>query len=124
MDLVTILAKILGIVFTVVGLALLFNRKGAIAAIENVAQNLGLIWVFGFLTLVMGAVLVALDNTWNAGLLSLFITIIGWLAMLKGAYLLIFPNSAAILYKKWNKGGFIAVAGLIALILGLILLYR
>jgi vacuolar-type H+-ATPase subunit I/STV1 len=124
MDLVTVLAHILGIVFVVVGLALIFNKKGTSTAIENIAQSLGLIWVFGFLALAMGAVFVALNNVWDSGLLSLFITIVGWLAILKGAFLLIFPSSAAMLYKKCNKTWYFVVIGLIALILGLILLYR
>jgi len=124
MDLVTVLAHILGIVFVVVGVAMIFNRKGTSAAIENMTQNLGLLWVCGFLALAMGAIFVALNNVWNDGLLSLFITVVGWLAILKGAFLLIFPNSAAKFYKSCNKGWCFVVVGIIVLILGILLLYR
>ena len=70
----------------------------------------------------MGLVLVALNNVWTSGL-PLIITILGWLTLVKGALILIFPNWTVSYYKKMNKGNIFTWGGLIVLILGLILFF-
>jgi hypothetical protein len=41
----------------------------------------------------------------------------------KGAFILIFSAAAASLYKKFNKSGMIAFCGIVAFVIGLVLLY-
>ena len=117
-----ITSRILGIVLTVSGLSLLFNKKGVRSLIEETTQSQGLLWLFGFFALVMGSILVVFNNVWSSGM-QLLVTIIGWLTLIKGAFILLFPNTAISLSKKWDKNGLFAVSGLGALVLGLILLY-
>ena len=117
-----ITSQILGIVLTVSGLSLLFNKKGVTSLVEDLTRNQGLLWLLGFFALVMGAVLVGLNKVWSSGV-QLLVTIIGWLTLIKGAFILLFPNTAVSLSKKWNNAGLFAFSGLGALVLGLILLY-
>jgi protein-S-isoprenylcysteine O-methyltransferase Ste14 len=70
----------------------------------------------------MGAVLIVMNNIWTSGL-SLLITILGWLTLIKGAFLLLFPNLALSLYRKFNKDSVLMAGGIVAFILGLVLLY-
>jgi uncharacterized protein YjeT (DUF2065 family) len=114
--------RILGIVLTVSGLSLLFNKKGVRSLIEETTQNQGLLWLFGFFALVMGSILVVLNNVWGSGV-QLLVTLIGWLTLIKGAFILLFPNTAVSLSKKWDKKGLFVFSGLGTLVLGLILLY-
>ena len=53
------------------------------------------------LALTMGAVLVVIHNIWGSRL-QMLISLIGWLTLLKGAFILILPNSTVALYKKWK----------------------
>jgi uncharacterized protein YjeT (DUF2065 family) len=115
-------SRILGIVLTVSGLSILFNKKGVRSLIEGTTQSQGLLWLFGFFALVMGSVLVVLNNVWGSGL-QLLVTIIGWLTLIKGAFILLFPTTAISLSQKWDKSGLSVFSGLAALVLGLILLY-
>ncbi|MFZ1074943.1 MAG: hypothetical protein WAN50_01040 [Minisyncoccia bacterium] len=123
MDTTSVLAEVLGIIFTVAGLSLLINRKSASGLLDELSRSHGLLWFGGFIALLFGSVLVAVHNSWNSELESL-VSIIGWLALLKGAWILVLPDSSVSLYKKSNTAGVIAFSGFIALLLGLILLYE
>jgi hypothetical protein len=117
-----IIAQILGIFFVVTGLAMLANSKGVGHAIEASAQDRGTLFVWGILALLIGAIVVVLNNMWTSGL-PLLVTILGWLAIVKGVFILILPNAAASLYRKFNKSGILVFCGLVVFVLGLILLY-
>jgi putative Ca2+/H+ antiporter (TMEM165/GDT1 family) len=117
-----IISQILGITFTVMGLSLLVNKKETTAFIDEVMRNKAVMWILGFITTILGATIVVFNNLWTSGL-ELFITIIGWLTLIKGIMILVFPNSSALYYKKINKENILVIGGLIIVILGLILLY-
>ena len=119
-----VLAEILGIMLTVTGLSLLASSKRAVTLINEVIGSSGLLWVFGFIAMVLGIVILTFNNSWTSGNLQLLITVIGWLALLKGLFVLILPDAAIRLYRKCNKGGLIILAGFVALIIGLLLMYK
>lgn len=118
-----VLAQILGLVITISGLSLLTNKKTLAALVGEITHDKGFLWVYGFAALILGAVLIALNNLWGSGLESL-VSVIGWLALLKGIMILIFPKSTASFYRKLNKEGFFALGGLVAFLVGLVLLYK
>lgn len=71
----------------------------------------------------MGAVLVASNNVWSGPLVQVIMTIIGWLILIKGAFIVLFPDTTMSLSQKWSKNGLFVVSGVVALVIGLILLY-
>lgn len=122
MDYSVLIAQALGIFFAVMGIAMVVNSKATTAAIEESVAHKGIIFLWGLLALLTGAVVVALNNTWTSGL-PLLITILGWLALLKGIFILLAPGAATSLYKKFAKSGMVVFCGVIAFVLGLVLLY-
>lgn len=118
------IAQVLGIILAVMGISVVNDRKNISAALEKTVQDRGFLWVWGFLILTMGAVIVALNNVWTAGLLTLLITILGWLTIIKGVFLILFPDSAISIYRWANKDGVLIFGGIVAFVLGLILLYK
>lgn len=121
MNTTIIFAQILGIVFTVVGLSMLLSTTGTIALVEETIENKGLLWLWGFIALLVGAIVIGFNNLWNPGL-QLFVTLIGWAALLKGIVILVFPKSTILFYKKLNKKSLFISTGCVALIIGLLLL--
>lgn len=121
MDISIFFAQVLGIVLLVSGISLVANKKMSAEAIEEMLRNKGILWMAGFTGVVIGSVFVVLNNIWSSSL-PLLITIIGWLILLKGTFILVFPNAAVALYRKCNKGNMLLWGGLIAIIIGLILL--
>jgi hypothetical protein len=121
-DISAVIAEALGIFFVVMGAAMVVNGKETAAIIEEAAQNKGYLWMWGFLALAVGAVIVSLNNLWTSGL-PLIITIMGWLALVKGAFILVFPGAVSSLYRKFGHSGMIVFAGVVALVIGFALLY-
>ena len=117
-----VIAQVLGIFFVVVGVSMVANGKATAAAVEESVQNKGMMFMWGILALLIGAVIVVFNNAWTSGL-ALLVTILGWLALIKGTFILLFPGVAASLYKKCGKSGMLVVAGVVIAVLGLVLLY-
>lgn len=118
----TVLAEILGIVFLVMGLELLLKKKFMVAVLNEAVEKPGLLWTMGLLALVIGAVMVAIQNVWSADW-RVVITIVGWLAVLKGVVIMFFPHFTMSLYRKWGTEGFLVFGGVVATLLGLFFLY-
>lgn len=116
------IVQTLGIFLVVVGLSMAANSKGTVAAIGEAIQNKGTLWTWGFIAVLVGAAILATRSVWTYGL-PVLVTIIGWLALLKGALILIFPNAMVTLYKKFNKGSAIVFCGIVMIIIGLFLVY-
>lgn len=106
----------------IAGISIVANGKATAAAVEESAQNKGILFMWGILALLMGAVIVVFNNVWTSGL-TLLVTILGWLALIKGTFILLLPAPAASLYKKCGKSGLLVVAGIVVFVLGLVLLY-
>ncbi len=121
MNTTIVLAHILGISFVILGLAMLLNKGNMSAVMDTLVSNKAILCLTGFVTLMLGAILVVLNNTWTSGL-PLLVTILGWMMLIKGAFLLLLPNTAAAYYKRMNTNGLFIWAGLLVLVLGIVLL--
>ncbi len=121
-----ILSQVLGIVFLVLGLSLIFNKKSTSALVRGVENDPAMLWTLGFIVLTMGAVVFVLNRTaypiWNPAL-DIFVAVLGWAMLLKGAALLIFPNWSVAWYKKFGKDTIMFAGGFVTIVIGLILLY-
>ena len=115
-------AQILGIVFLAGGLNALFSRKAMSTAIGGVTENLALFWVWGFINLLFGATIVALHGAWSSDWRTI-VTAVGWAGVIKGAFLMLFPTSAGALYRASNTPSVLTAAGIVAILLGIFLLY-
>ena len=115
------LSHMLGIVFIVLGLSIYLNKAWTAIVIDEFTKSQGLIWLAGLITVMLGAFLVVTNNLWISGL-PIVITVIGWLTLLKGATILIFPNFSINYYKKINTGKIFTWGGIIIFILGLLLI--
>ena len=118
-----VVSHLLGIIFFVVGICVVFNRKNIGAALEEIIKNPGLLWLWGFITILLGAILLAFNGRIRHSSLLLILDIFGWLALLKGTYILVFPDSAISVYRKCNKNGVFIAGGIVAIVIGLIFLF-
>ncbi len=122
MNYIPIVAQALGIIILVSGVSILANKKFFAKAVQDIIQSQGLLWLSGFMALCMGAVLVAMSSIWSSGA-QLFVAVLGWLAVLKGVLILVFPEPTVALYKKVINDGMIMFCGVIALVLGVVLIF-
>jgi hypothetical protein len=78
--------------------------------------------ITGLMTLILGAIIVALNNTWALDW-RLLITILGWVMFLKGAMMLILPEFSVSIWKKLSvKPSILLMSGVLYLIIGIYLI--
>ena len=86
------IAKILGLVYLAVGLGMIFSPGYYREKFEEMVKNASFMYLGGLLALVVGFLVITYHNIWENSWVVL-VTIIGWLALLKGLLLLIFPRT-------------------------------
>lgn len=119
------LARIIGPSFLVIALAMVMHPNAfreALAEFEGGQQKM-LLLLAGCVHVILGLFLVVTHNSWLADWTTL-LTIVGWLMLLRGIFLLWFPNSMAPLAKFLEaKSWWVNLAAIILLIGGSVLSY-
>ena len=121
MNIANTLAVLMGSALVIVGITL-FNKSYFNAVITDLANSKGLLWVTGFITFVMGTVIVALYNVWSADW-RMLVTLLGWLTVIKGAVIMLFPSSMTLFYRRFLSNHLLTYSGIYALILRGLLLF-
>jgi hypothetical protein len=113
--------QLLGLTYTVIGIAILLHPKYYKSMIADFIKSPAIVFLNAFIVLAMGYLLLLVNNEWEAGA-PVIITIIGWLALIKGLFILLLPK----LYLQFAglvKVKYLRFEAVIAIILGLCLLY-
>ena len=123
MDTSVFIARIFGLSYLVMGMGLLFNRKVFRRIIEDFAGNSTFTFYGGALALVIGIVIIQTHNLWVSDW-RLMVTLIGWAGFIKGAWIIILPDSAARFMQAYLKNKNLPVIHSIgAFILGAVLTF-
>lgn len=122
MDISTVIAQILGIFFVVIGASMIIDGRGTADVMKEAIDSKSYLWSWGVAGVATGAIIIPLNNIWTSGM-PLVITVMGWLALLKGTFILLFPNITASVYRKFSTPTLFVVAGIVAVALGLSLIY-
>ena len=89
---------LLGLLCFVIGLGMFFNPKFYKKLMNEYTKSGPALFVSGMLALAIGYVLITFHNTWEWNK-SIIITIVGWIAFLKGVMILAIPQMT----NKWMK---------------------
>ncbi len=119
-----LLARIIGPYMVIVAIGIMFNLKFYQRMIEDFLRNSALIYLGGVMALIIGLLIVLFHNVWVAGW-AVLITIFGWMGLIKGAWLIIFPNAAGKLTQAYRqKTGLLVVHLIIILAIGVFLIIK
>jgi hypothetical protein len=106
------------------GIAMLVNHSRFPAMIGQLAQDQGLIFLSGILSLLGGVAIVRVHNTWTGGW-PVIITVLGWLAVVGGLARMWFPHMAGPIAQTFvGNVTALMVGGLLVLVLGAFLIYK
>lgn len=123
MDRSRFLAKGLGIYLLIVSLSMLINMQHFTNLIHSLINNMPLMFVTGFFTLIIGILFVLSHNVWQWNW-RVIITIIAWLTLIKGASIVLYPqfiDQATVLFTYNTTVSY--MTALIDLVLGILLCY-
>ena len=119
MELSFLVAKIIAILYISAGIAALSGKITFSKIVEDFEKSQGLTFISGFITLIIGMLLVTYHNIWVKNW-TVLITIIGWVSLLKGVMLIAFPQSISS-FKRWYKNT--RIWGIFMIIVGLLFGY-
>lgn len=93
------ISRLLGLYCLLAGFAIVTHKQATVATVMALLHSAPLLLLFGVITLIGGLALILSHNVWSGGPLPVFVTIIGWLAVVKGLlFLLLSPESATAFY--------------------------
>lgn len=116
-------ARIFSLYYLVVGVGLFFNRKAFKQIMDDFSKSAALVFFGGIFALLIGIMIILTHNIWLANW-RLIITLIGWLAFIKGVWLVVFPKTVSKLMQSYHKNdALLGVHAIIAIILGLVLAF-
>jgi len=117
-----VLARFLGIFFTIWSLGIIINQKRIKEAVGEIIQSKSMQLIAAFLPLFIGSFLVAVHNKWTSDW-TLMITILAWLFLLSGAFRALMTATWVKMLIKIKAKVNLTIFGLIALAIGVVLLY-
>ncbi len=121
MDISNYLAEVWGISIVIVSLALLIKDKHIKSLFAKIETEESL-FLWGFISLIIGLAMVLSYNVWTQSW-QVIITILGWLALLKGLALLFLPEYIKKWAKKMENAPFLSYALIIMVLIGLVITY-
>ena len=101
MELSILVAKIMALAYISVGIGMLSGKLTYNKIIGGFEKSPGLTYLAGIFTLIIGVLLVEYHNIWVKNW-TVLITIIGWVALIKGVMLVAFPQFISY-FKNWYK---------------------
>lgn len=115
------LAKLVGPTLLVIGIGLLVNRAGYRAMAQEFLKSRALIYIAGLLAMVPGLAIVLTHNVWTADW-RIVITLLGWLAVIGGAFRIVFPQEVSKIGTRMiAQDATLLIGGLVTLALGALL---
>jgi hypothetical protein len=121
MAITVFIGKILGPCFLIVGIGIMFNRKFYKKVMEDFCKNPALIFFGGLFTIFIGFIIVISHNVWIIGW-PVIITIYGWGGIVKGIWLIVFPESILKFMKTYQENEVLLTARpIVIIVLGSIL---
>jgi len=91
MDISKFLSKVIGIYLIIVSLAMLINMHQFISYVNSLISDTPVLFVTGVFTLILGLFMVVSHNIWQWNW-RVIITIFSWIALLKGASIVLCPQ--------------------------------
>jgi hypothetical protein len=88
------LARLFGLGMLVMCALFAVRPEAALAAIQSMAADPGLVLMAGLFAFVAGLAMVIGHNRWSGGVLTVVVTLLGWLTLIKGVAILAAPPPA------------------------------
>jgi hypothetical protein len=118
METSVLIARILAVVYLAAAFGAFFNPDSYRKIAEDVYKNAALTYLMGFIAVVVGSLIVHFHNSWTRDW-TVLITIVGWLALLKGITLIALPHIGKRMTEGLATRKGLKVFPYVALLLGL-----
>ena len=115
------LARLFGLYCLIMATAMLLQREAFVSIVHAFVADAPLVLIAGVFTLFGGLALVLLHNYWSGGALTVIITLIGWLTLVKAVVLVVLPSNKLVALYGGVSTTHILISGSVTLLLGIYL---
>ncbi len=122
MDNASMLARIIGPMYLVLGLSVLFYAKSWLRLVDKFEKDHYQLFSFSLLSLILGLIFINIYNVW-AWNLWLLITLTGWGFFIKGLFFFLAPEKWITGVMKMKSSSWIYFGAIVMLIAGFFLSY-
>ena len=120
----TFLGRLIGLYSILVPLAMLTHKDASIAAVNALMHSSALMLLLGVITLAAGLAMILAHNIWSGGAVPVVVTLVGWIALIKGLlFLFLPPDAVAGLYESLHYQQLFLVFSFISILIGAYLTY-
>ena len=122
MQLSKLIAKIASVIYLSASVGAFFGADHYRKIANDLFSNAGLTYLAGFITVIVGLLIVTYHNRWTKNW-TVLITILGWLALVKGIFLITLPQFVESLSQRMFTDFGLRVFPYASLCLGLLFAY-
>ena len=122
METSVLIAKIISVIYLSFGVGLIFNTSFYKKGIEKLLDSAGFTILAGMIAVIIGIVIIEFHNIWEKDW-TVVITIIGWIALIKGILLLAFPKSMVFFKPMFQLENLYKFLAPLVILFGLIFAY-
>jgi hypothetical protein len=120
----TFLARLIGPYCILVALSMLAHKQATVETITALIHNAPAMMLTSIFALVAGLAIVLGHNVWSGSALPVVITVVGWMALIKGLlFLFLTPEATVEFFEVARYGQLFYVYASFSLILGVYLAY-
>jgi hypothetical protein len=123
MELSLFLAKVFGLYFLIISIAMVVRREKFEKMMDAFAVDYGSNFLGIILGIIIGLLIVVSHNVWIKSW-PVLITLIGWITLIKSSMYLFFPNTLPVVIRFAEKRPVYLTATIICFLLGLFLVCR
>jgi len=87
-----IIAQMLSICYLSIGIGFLVSREYYKKEIVKLPESSGFVLISGYFAIILGMTILYIQSAWGNSQWETILTIIGWIACLKGILLIVFPK--------------------------------
>ena len=122
MELSILIAKIISVIYLSAALGNFLSRDYYRKISEDMYKNAALTYLLGFVTVIISFLIVNYHNHWGNNW-TVLITIIGWLALIKGVFIIVAPEFFRRLYEPFLTERALKILPYVMLAMGLLFGY-
>ena len=115
------LARLFGLYCIIIATAMLSQAETFVTIVHSFVADAPLVLISGVFTLFGGLAIVLLHNYWSGGALSIVVTLVGWLTLIKAIVLLVLPPAKLVALYGEVSPAHILISGSLTLLFGIYL---
>lgn len=92
------LGRLLGLYCLIISIAMMSHKQATIDTVTAMVHEGSVLELTAILAMVAGLAIILAHNVWSGGALPVLVTLIGWMALIKGLVFMFLPPATSVAY--------------------------